>query len=158
MSLLKRNLVDETVDVMVKEQRGMRQATPPPPLEVELEEAGSLIDITVQDLSTIVNLPPEEDPFIQYLEQYISSMMFMLDRIAEIKTAEKQLSSRLSQALKLYKTLTKSHTSAESVPTEQPVESNTGLQLPKYSLPSAPAKAVLTIKESSVVKNLGDFE
>lgn len=75
-----------------------------------------VVDITVEELSTVVNLPPEQDPFIIYLEDYIHSLVFIVDKIDSIKASEKTLRKRIRDAVKLLQSL------KGAVPAENAVE------------------------------------
>lgn len=75
------------------------------PHDSEVESVNTLVDITIGNLSDAVNLPPDSDPFVIYLQQYVESLLFILDRIQDIKLSEKALKKRVREAIKLLQTL-----------------------------------------------------
>jgi hypothetical protein len=117
----------------------------------DIEPETELINITVEDLNTIVNLPPNADPFIVYLYTYIQNLTLLLDSIYEIKKAEKSLKLRLKQAEKLLNSLLS--TSVE-IPLDTPV--NTEIDL-DATVESEVTPSSIKSPQLKMVQNIGDF-
>jgi hypothetical protein len=110
-------------------------------------DTSAIVDITVEELSTVVNLPPGEDPFILYLEEYLRSLLFIVEKIESIKASEKSLRKRIKDGIKLLNSLKGISTPTED--TAQPTE---------QASTSSPAVTVETAAVIEGISNLADFK
>lgn len=76
-------------------------------IEKEEEVSNSTNDLSISDLELYANIPPQDDPFVLYLIQYISNLSYILDKIGSIKRAEKSLKKKLKDSQILYRKLTR---------------------------------------------------